>query len=86
MQMAANGISLYRSERRKLKIGINGSIIRSDLRHTHLMPTFPMKMEQLQTEMQAKVPTRKFTIGLLPTAVGAIRPELSLYNNLIPIC
>lgn len=82
MKMSAEGMSLFRSERRRLKVNSLSPAIRSDLRHTCFMPTFPMKKEGLHTEIQAKVPKKDFTIGLLPTALAVIPQEASLFNNL----
>lgn len=84
-QMVANGLSLYRSKRRQLAIGIDGPGIRSDLRQTCLMPTRPMKSAKRHNEPQANVPKRNMTIGLLPTAIGSIQFEVSIYHNLIAI-
>ncbi|MGB3705906.1 MAG: hypothetical protein WA983_11380 [Castellaniella sp.] len=83
MQMLANGMSFYRSQRRDLKINVNGPLIRSDLRKTFIMPTRPMKKEKQHTKTPRGTDrTEKFTIGLLPTAIGAIQEKVSLYRSI----
>ncbi len=69
MRMAVSGMSAYRVRRRSLTLGVSGPVIRTDLRDTAFMPTFPIKEQTRHKTPQSKAP-KTFTIGIMPTAVG----------------
>lgn len=81
-QMLVRGLPLYREHRGQGVIESRSGSVRADLRHTSIMPTLPIKIENRHMQPITKVPTKDFTIGLIPTASGAIQSKVSLYHNL----
>jgi len=82
MKMAANGLSKYRRDRRNLIISIAKEAIRTDVRTTFLCPIPPLKKTHMFTQPVEITPSRDFFVGILPTALGAIREAAAIYRHL----
>ncbi len=50
-----------------------------------LHASLPMKNDKVHSASQSAIPSKGFTVGILPTYIEAIPANISLYNSIIPI-
>lgn len=83
--LTAQGMSDYRAGRRQGARPAHATAVRTDMRRTLCMPSLPMKNDKVHSASQSAIPSKGFTVGILPTYIEAIPANISLYNSIIPI-
>jgi hypothetical protein len=87
LEMASNGLNLFRKHRRALDLHQDPGAIRSDIRKTYLCHIAPIKKPGIRhlapsATQQGSAPSEAgpLVIGLMPTGLGAMRPGMGLYS------